>query len=176
MKWRSRVKLKENRVPLSSTQTPSVPHIGSTKGPHLLSTQNPSVPPPQFHTKNSSVQGTSSVLHQKPLSSTPKPPQFHTKSPSVPHRLYKIFCQRGVLNWGVFDVELRMCRTEGFLVWDWEILGLKRSGPFVWNRCVELRGLCNWGGPKKYCQFWVHLHVSPVTFKFLWCNLAGPNL
>ena len=54
-------------VPLSSTQTPSVQHIGSTQRPHLFSTQNPS------------------VLHQKPLSSTPKPPQFHTKNSSVPH-------------------------------------------------------------------------------------------
>ena len=33
----------------------------------------------------------------------------------------------GVWNWGVFGVELRD-------------LGLKRSGPFVWNWCVELRG------------------------------------
>ena len=64
-------------VPDSSTQTPSVQHIGSTRGPNLLpkrlknslfniplSSANPSVPPlPQFHI---------------PLSSTPK-------KPSVPH-------------------------------------------------------------------------------------------
>ena len=44
-----------SRVPLSSTQTPSIQHIGSTQGPHLFSTRNTSVP------------------HQTPLSSTPKP-------------------------------------------------------------------------------------------------------
>ena len=42
-------------VPLSSTQTPSVQHIGSTQVPHPFSTQNPS------------------VQHQKSLSSTPNP-------------------------------------------------------------------------------------------------------
>ena len=79
----------EKRVPLSSTQTPSVQHISSTFGPHLFSPKNPSVPhqkpvsstqPPQFHTENPSVQ------HQNSLSSTPKTPQFHTKKPSVPHQ------------------------------------------------------------------------------------------
>ena len=54
------------RVLLSSTQTRSVQHIGSTQGPHLLSTQNPSV-----QHKNPSVP------HQKPLSTTPKTPQFN---------------------------------------------------------------------------------------------------
>ena len=35
---------------LSSTQTLSVQHIGSTKGPHLFSTKNSSVPhTPQFN-------------------------------------------------------------------------------------------------------------------------------
>ena len=73
------------RVPLSSTQTPSVQHISSTFGPLLFSPKNPSVPKtpqfnttPQFHTKKPSVQ------HQNPLSSTPKIPQFNT-SPSVQH-------------------------------------------------------------------------------------------
>ena len=59
-----------------------------------------------------------SVQHLKPVSSTPKPPQFNT-----------------VFVWGGF-----WCWTEGF----W---GLKRTGPFVWNWCVELRGVWNWGGP-----------------------------
>ena len=72
------------RVPLSSTQTPSVQHISSTFGPHLFSPKNPSVP------------------HQKPLSSTPT--QFNTKNPSVPHKkaLYK-----RALQLLFFGVELR---------------------------------------------------------------------
>ena len=123
------------RVPLSSTQTPSVQHIGSTQGPHLFITQTPSVqhqkplsstsssvPPqkplsstvktPQFHNKNPSVP------HQKPLSSIPKTPQFHTENPSVPHphhcvELRSFWCETEgcvgflVLNRGVFGVELR---------------------------------------------------------------------
>ena len=115
--------------PLSST-----PPKFNTKGPLLFSPQNLSVPhqkplsstqPPQFHTRNPSVQHTPSVPHQKPFSSTPKPPQFHTKNPSVPHQkrvtvklayLELFWCGTegffvlnwgGVLNWGVFGVELR---------------------------------------------------------------------
>ena len=72
MKQLLRISLKI--VPLSSTQSPSVQHIGSRQGPHLFSTQN------------------ISVQHQKPLSlipkllsSTPKTPQFHTETPSVQH-------------------------------------------------------------------------------------------
>ena len=63
-------------VPLSSTQTPSIQHIGSTQGPHLFSTQNlyPSVPhrPPQLNT---------SVSHKDHTFSAPKIPQFNTKPP-----------------------------------------------------------------------------------------------
>ena len=55
------------RLPLSSTQTPSVQYIGSTQGPHLFSTKIP-----QFNTKNPSVP------YRKPLSSTPKTSQFNT--------------------------------------------------------------------------------------------------
>ena len=53
---------------------------------------------------------------------------------------------------GVFSVELRdfWCRTEGCVevrgFW-FGFWGLKRSGPFVWNRCVELRGCGTEGGP-----------------------------
>ena len=59
-----------NAGPLSSTQQ------FHTRGPLFFSPQNPS------------------VLHQKPLSSTPPsvpPYQFHTENPSVPHKkaLYK---------------------------------------------------------------------------------------
>ena len=47
-----------------------------------------------------------------------------------------------MLKRGVFGVQLRgiWCGTERF--W-W----LKRSGPFVWIWCVELRVMWNWGGP-----------------------------
>ena len=77
-----------------------------------------SVPPP-------------SVPHQKPLSSLSK--KSHCKA-----RLYRAFL---VWKWGMC-VELRgfWCGTEGFL-------GLKRSDPFVWNWCVELRGVLNWEVP-----------------------------
>ena len=47
---------------------PSVQHIGSTQGPHLFSTQNPS------------------VQRQKPLSSAPKPPKFHTPLSFTPKK------------------------------------------------------------------------------------------
>ena len=91
--------LKILRVPVSSTQTSSVQHIGSTQGLYLFSTRNPqfhtkhpSVPPnPQFHNKISQINTkTPSVPHQKsisstPLSSKPKPPQFYTKNLSVQH-------------------------------------------------------------------------------------------
>ena len=70
---------RSKRVPLSSTQIPSVQHISSTQGPHLFRPKNPPVshqkllssthPPPQFNT-----------------SPTPKIPQFHTENPSVPHQ------------------------------------------------------------------------------------------
>ena len=99
------------RVPLSSTQTPSVQHISSTpKTPQfntipsvplqkplsstpktLSSTPLSSTPKtPQFNTIPSvPLQKPLSSTH--PLSSTPKnpqfhPPQFHTKNPSVPHQ------------------------------------------------------------------------------------------
>ena len=93
----------------------------STQGPHLFSTQNPSVQHTlQFHTKNFSVQHQkpfssthSLVPHRKlissnPFSSTPKTPQLHT-----------------VFVWGV-------CWSEGFLVWNWRVFG------------VELKGVLNW--------------------------------
>ena len=133
-------------VPLSSTQTPSFQHISFTQGPHFISPkypsvphQNPSVPhknpsvphlkplssiPPQFHTRNPSVQA--------PLSSIPKTPQFN-KPPSVPQKNPSVPTPPQFLwNWGVCGtegcVELRgVCWTEGLLVWNW-------------GACVELRG------------------------------------
>ena len=74
----------------------------------------------RFHTRTTPFQ------HPKSLSSTPKTPQFNTKTASVQHRYIELFFLRGVWNWGV-------CGTEG-------LRGLKRSGPFVWNWCIELRG------------------------------------
>ena len=82
---------------------------------------------------------TTSFQHPKSLSLTSKTPEFNTKNHSA--RFYRaIFCHFFMLNWEV-------CWSEGFLVWNWGILGLKRSGPSVWNWCVELRGVWNWGGP-----------------------------
>ena len=85
---------------------------------------------PQFNTNNLSFQHENpSVPHQKPLSSTPKPPHFHIKNSSVPHTDKNFVELRGF--W---------CGTEGF----W---GLKKSGPFVWNWCVDLRGCGSDGDP-----------------------------
>ena len=102
-------------------ENPSVPHIGSTQGPHLFSTENLSVP------------------HQEPLSLTPKSPQFET-----PLRQTEEFLvwNRGVLGVELRGVELRgfWCGIKEFSMWNWGVLGLKKSGPFVWNWCVELRG------------------------------------
>ena len=76
-------------------------------------------------------------------------PQFQTKIPQFLSEscveLRGFWCGTEgflVLNWGIFGVELRgfWCGTERF----W---GLKRSCPFVWIFCVELRVVWNWGGP-----------------------------
>ena len=120
----------------------------------------------RFHTRTTPFQ------HPKSLSSTPKSPQFHTKNFFV----WGVSWTEGfsVRNWGCvelreFGVELRCVELKGFwcgtegaelkgwnwgvLVWSWGVcgtegfLGLKRSGPFVWNWCVELRGVWNWGDP-----------------------------
>ena len=92
---------------LSSTHTPSVQHIGSTQGPHLFSTRNPSVP------------------HQNPLSSTPKTPQNWRVCWTEECVELRAFCVklRGVWNWRVFGVELWnfWCWTERFLVWNWGV-------------------------------------------------------
>ena len=97
-------------------------HQFHTEGPILFSPKNPSGPP-------------TSVPHQKPLSST-HPPQFYTKNPSVPHRKPLSSTPKGALNWGVLGVELRGV-----------FRGLKTSCSFVWDWCVELRGVWNWGRP-----------------------------
>ena len=88
--------------------------------------------PPQFKTSVPHKRTTSfqpqkslssthpSVPHRKPLGSTPKTPQFHTNT----------FC-------------LRVCWTEGFLVWNKGLWGTEWS--LVWNWVVfgvELRGFC----------------------------------
>ena len=108
---------------LSSTHTPSVQHIGSTQGPHLFSTRNPSVP------------------HQNPLSSTPKTPQNWRVCWTEECVELRAFCVklRGVWNWRVFGVELWnfWCWTERFLVWNW--------GRWIWGVCgVDLRAVWNW--------------------------------
>ena len=105
----------------AQTSTPSVQHISSTQKDHSFSAPEP------FSSSSPSVH------HQNPLSSTPKTPHFHTKYPSVQNQ--NPLCSTHT------SVEMRgfWCGTEGRVelrgFW-----GLKRSGPFVWNWCVELRG------------------------------------
>ena len=104
---------------------PAVQHIGSTQGPHLFSTQNPS------------------VQHQKPLSYKPKTWRV------IGVRLRGVW-NWGVLmwNWGGLGVELRDFGVEmgGFRCWTEEFWVLKRCGPCVEPMCltkrvcVELRG------------------------------------
>ena len=128
-------------VPLSSTQTPSVQHIGSTQRPHLFSTPNSSVPhqeplcstsplfpheqllcstpkTPQFHTKNPSIQHTSQ-FHTKN-------PQFNTKNPSVPHQKLLSSTHRSVPHQKPPSLThtsaifcLRDVLNWGVLVWNW---------------------------------------------------------
>ena len=139
---------------LSSTHTPSVQHVGSIQGPHLFSTRNLSVP----HQKL--LSSTPKLPHfNTPFSSTPKLPQFQTQNPSE---------LKGLLNWAV-------CGTEGFLVWNWGIFGveprgfwwgtegfwLKKSGPFVWNECVEMRGCGTAKDPLKSRR-----KLNPNTYLF----------
>ena len=101
------------RVPLSSTQTPLVQHIGSTHGAHHSSTENPSVQhekflssTPKTHEFNTK---TPSVPHQKPLSSAPKTPQFPTKN----HPLDKNYVELKGFWCGTEDcVELRDFRPH----------------------------------------------------------------
>ena len=90
-----------NRVPLSSTQTPSVQHISSTQKGHSFSA--PKIP--QFHTKNPSVPHQKTLSSTPPLSSTPKTPQFHTKK-LYTNELYSYFSLREV-ELRVFEVEMR---------------------------------------------------------------------
>ena len=150
-----------NRAPLSSTP-PSVQHISSTQKGHSFSAPDIT----HFHTKNSSVQHIPRFNTKNP--SVPYTPQFNTSSVCWTEGFlvwnWGVFGVelRGVWNWGVLSVELRgVCWTEGFLVWNWAVCvelrgfwcetegfwGLKRSGYSVWNWCVELRGVWNWGGP-----------------------------
>ena len=82
----------------------------------------------RFHTRTTPFQ------HPKSLSSTPKTPQFNTKTASVQHRYIELFFLRGVLNWGVFSVELRG-------VWNWGVFDKKLRGLLNWGVYdVELRG------------------------------------
>ena len=149
-------------VPLSSTQTPSVQHIGSIRRPNFFSTQNPSgqyhkpvsstpkslsfIPKtPQFNKKPPSVK------HQKPLSSTPKPTHLNSSWGVLS------LDQRGVLNWSVSGVELRG-GSEGLMVWNREVFGVELrhlGAEKEWPFCVELmcwtEELWNWGGPNFLC-------------------------
>ena len=100
-----------NRVPFSSTHQ-------FKKGPHLFSTQNPSVQDQKLLSSTHS-----SVLHPKSLTLAPKTPQFETAL-LVQHSLSstpRTVCwtdggvkQRGVLNLGGVET---MCWIEGG--WNW---------------------------------------------------------
>ena len=81
------------RVPLSSTQTPLVQHIGSTHGPNLFGSLNPS------------------VQHNKSLSSTPKTPQFNTLLSITPKNPSST--QTAVPYKGCVELRSFRCGTEG---------------------------------------------------------------
>ena len=97
---------------------------------------------PQFHTDplNSTHRfhtRTTPFQHTKSLSSTTKTPQFNTPLSYFLSEgcveLRGFWCEtKGVLNWGVFNVELTGC--------------VELSGFWCGTEgCVELRGLLNWG-------------------------------
>ena len=123
------------KIPQFNTKTPSVQHhelVSST--PSLSSTQKKTLisTHPSVSHRNPSVQNQSPPQFHTPLNSTQKIPQFNTQQ------------FRSVLNWEVLSVELRdfRCGPEGFRVWNWGILEAEKgSCPFLWNWCVELRGL-----------------------------------
>ena len=129
-----------SQVALSSKRTPWVQHISSTEKPTF-----------PFNT---------------PLSSTHSSAQQQIK-PSVEHSFFVVEL-RDVLNWRVFGelrnfgsrkevtlwrwteggVEIMGTQLRGVMNWEisvlnWGIFELKRSCPFVFNWCVELRGMCN---------------------------------
>ena len=97
---------------ISSTQTASVQQIGSTQGPHLFSTQNPS-----FQHQKPLSSTSPSVPHQKPLSSTPKPPQLRRVFGVELRVFFGVECRgwnwcvelREVWNWG----GSKFCHTSG---------------------------------------------------------------
>ena len=92
-----------------------------------------------------------SVLHLKPLSSTPKP--RCSTHPSVPQQ--KLLSSTH-LNWGVFGVELRRfwCGTDG--VFHVELRSVLNLAVFS----VELRSVLNWG-------------VFGVELRGFWCGVEG---
>ena len=107
-------------VPLSSTQTPSVQHIGATQGPHLFSAQNPSVP------------------HQKPL-----------RTEGCVTEGFLVWNWR-VCWTEVFRVwKGGVCWTEGFSVLNRGVCGVELGGFWCWTAgCVELRGF--WCGVERF--------------------------
>ena len=98
-------------------ESPSVPHPPqfNTSVPHKRAT--PFQPPKSLSStlKTPQFNKPPSVQHQKPLSFTPKPPQFLTETPSVPHQK-----------------PLSSTHPPLFAYIE-RFLGLKRSGPSVWN-------------------------------------------
>ena len=110
-----------DRVPLSSTQTPSVQQLGSTQRPHQKRL-NSTPKTPQFNKQTPSVQQ-QKLISSNPFSSTPKTLQFYTVF------VWGVCWSEGFLmwNWGA-------CWTEGSLVWNWGISGAEKEWPF----CVEL--------------------------------------
>ena len=129
---------------------------------------------PRFHTQLSCTSKTFSSTHssvptQKPISST------HWTGDEL-----RVVWNWGVLvlNWGVFDVELRSfwCGTEGgetkvFWCWNEGFWVLKRCGPCVepmcWTErvCVELRGTMFFLN-KSTNLYQVKFYVWPLTGKW----------
>ena len=122
------------------------------KGPHLFSTQNPSVPHQKpLSSTPESLSSTQKTLGSTPpqfnilLSSKPKTPQFNTKTPLV-------------WNCG-------LCGTEELLVWNWGIFGTEKEWPFLWNLCVELMGCGTEGDPSKTALSVVELPLYYIKFQ-----------
>ena len=139
---------------LKIRENPSVPHIGSTQGPHLFSTENLSVP------------------HQEPLSSTPKSPQFDTPFSSEEFLVWNLGvsgveprrfrCGTGGFfgwNWGV-------CWTEEFSVWKLAILGAEKEWPFWVELMCWTEGVWDWRGP--FFHFFCRIGKLKMTWLMFW--------
>ena len=108
-----------------------------------------------------------SVQHQKPLTSTRKPPQFNTPQ----------------FNTVFFLVNLGVCWTDGFLVWNWEVClteeGVEIKAYLCWSERflvlnwrvfgVELRDW-GWKGSPSWCWtdvlYWGDFSIKSYTLLY----------